>query len=98
MKTAAAVSIQTDDLAIEHSAMRAHGVRDLFCEVRPTLERVAVARDELAVVAGHVRQRAEAVELHLVQSIGVIERLRDTEQAHGAQRGRIRETQAVRIP
>jgi hypothetical protein len=59
---------------------------------------VAVARDELAVVAVHVRERAEAVELHLIQEVGVIERLRNAEQAHGAQRDGIRGRKAVRIP
>ena len=48
-------------------------------------------------MAGDMRQRAEAVELHLVQEIGMIERLRDPEQAHRAQRERIREPHVFRI-
>ena len=67
--------------------MRAHRVRDFFGEVRPTLEPMAVARDELAVMAGHVRQRAEAVELHLVQPIRVIERFRDAQETQSVAAG-----------
>ena len=43
---------------------------------------MAVPRDELAMVAGDVRQRAEAVELHLVQEVRMIERFRDAQVAH----------------
>jgi hypothetical protein len=59
VEPAPTISAQADDLAIEHRAVRANGMRDFFCEVRPTLERMAVARHELAVMAGDVRQRAE---------------------------------------
>jgi hypothetical protein len=62
--------------------MGAHGVCDFFCEVRPTLEPMTVARDELALMACHMRQRAEAVKLHLVQPVGMVEWLRDPEQTH----------------
>ena len=65
LKATPSVSGKTGDLAVEHRARRPN-VRDLFCEIGPTLEPMTVTRDELAVVAGDVRQRAYAVELHLV--------------------------------
>ena len=42
VKATAAVRIQTDDLAIQHRAVRAHRVGDFFGEVRPSLEHVTV--------------------------------------------------------
>ena len=67
---------------------RARRARSLL-EARPTPESVPVARDELAVMAIDMRQRAEAVELHIVQPIGVIKGLRNAEQAHRPQGTRI---------
>ena len=72
--------------------MGADGVRDLFGEVWPAREHVAVARDELTVMAGDMRQRAEAVELYFVQPVGMIEGLRNPTEAHRPQRRRIHST------
>ena len=38
-----------------------------------------------------MRQRAEPVELHFIQEVGMVERFRNAQEAHRAQRGGIRE-------
>ena len=48
-------------------------------------------------MAVDVRERAEPVELHLKVKIGVIERLRQAEQAHRAKRRWMKESQGFRI-
>jgi hypothetical protein len=45
---------------------------------------MAVARTQLAVMAGDVRQRAEAVVLHLEEPVGMVERLGDADEGHWA--------------
>ena len=58
-------------------------MRQFFSELRPLLERVAVAGNQLAVMTPDMREGAEAVDLWLKDEIGMIEGLRDSEQAHG---------------
>lgn len=61
----------------------ANRMGDFVRQLRPRLEHVAVARDQLAAMSADVRQRAEAVEFRLEQKIGMIERLRNPQQPHG---------------
>jgi hypothetical protein len=66
----AAVRLQAADLSVEHSGVRADGVREFLHELRPLLERVAIAKDELAPMAADVGQRPGAVELRLEMKSG----------------------------
>jgi hypothetical protein len=59
-------------------------------EVRPTLELMAVAGHELAVVLANVRQRAEAVEFHLVLPVGMIEWFAMRSRCMGVSEARIK--------
>jgi hypothetical protein len=57
--------------------MRSDDVRDLLRQVRPVLERVPVAGDQLTAVTADVRQRGEVVELGLEDEVGMIEGMRE---------------------
>ena len=65
------------DLSVEDRGPAAHRVGDFLGQLRPLLERVAVARDQLAAMPADVREGAEAVEFWLEQEVGMIERLGD---------------------
>ena len=59
--------VDARDLAVEHGVRRLHRLDDRLRHLREAVvETVAVARDELALAAAHVGDRAEPVELHLV--------------------------------
>lgn len=60
--------------------MRPHRMGNLLRELRPGLEGVAVAGDERAVVAIHIRERTEAVHLGVEAPVGVVQRLRDADR------------------
>ena len=64
VKATGPVRRQARDLPVQDRTMCTDGMRDLFCKVGPTLVDVAVARDELTVMAVHMRQCAEPVELY----------------------------------
>jgi len=83
MKVWPPVRFQTADLAVEHGTLHPHRVRDFLCELLPGLKPMAVAGDQLASMAGHIRERPEAVQLWLVDKLRVIERLRYPQQPHG---------------
>ena len=55
--------------------MRTDCVRNVLSQLRPLLEGVPVAGDELAAMAVDVRQRAETVKLRLEDEVGMIEGL-----------------------
>ena len=61
MEVGPPVGLETADLAVEYCAVSLHGVRNFLRELRPRFELMPVPRDELAPMAGHVRERAEAV-------------------------------------
>lgn len=48
-------------------------------------------------MAVDVRERAEPAELHVIQEVGMVERLGDAREAHRTERGWIREAHAFRI-
>ena len=56
IEPARSIRRQTGDLAVENRAARTNRVRDVFGKFWPALEPVTVARDQLAVMAGDVRQ------------------------------------------
>jgi hypothetical protein len=55
--------------------------------LRPLLERVTVARDELTTVSANVGQGAEAIKFGLEDKLRMIERLRDAKEPHGRDLG-----------
>ena len=57
-------------------------VREFFAGLRPVLECMTVARSQLAVMPGDVRQRAEAVVLDLEDPVGMVERLGEPNERH----------------
>jgi hypothetical protein len=81
-EVAAAVSIEATDLAVKYGAVRAHRMRNFFGELRPRLEHVAVAGDQLAVMTGHVRERSKSVDLWFKDKLRMVERLPDSEKPH----------------
>ena len=76
-------SVLWRDFTVEHRGVRADSVGEFLGQRRPLLERVAVAGDQLTMVAADVCQGAEAVQLGFKEKVGVIERLRDTEEPQG---------------
>ena len=54
--------------------------------LRPVLESMAVARSQLAVMAGDVRQGAEAVVLYFEEPVRVIEGFEQTDERHRTER------------
>jgi hypothetical protein len=58
---AAAVRLHATDFDVEHDSVRADSVRDFFCELRPRLEDIAVAGDELTAMPGRGREGCRGV-------------------------------------
>lgn len=70
-----AVRLQAADFTIEHRMPSSNSMRNVFGKIRPGLEDMSVARDELAAMAPQVGPRSEAVNLRLEGELGVIERV-----------------------
>jgi hypothetical protein len=79
---ATTIGLETANLAIEDRIMGPDGMRDFPSEIGPRLEQVAVPRDQLAVVAAHVRERPKAVKLRLKHKRRPVEGLRNAQKAH----------------
>jgi len=84
LEVAPASPIEAHDLAIDDCVVRFDRVCKFLTELRPMLERVAVARAQLAMVARNVRQRPESVVLDLEEPIGVVEWFREADERHRA--------------
>jgi hypothetical protein len=70
LEVGASVRLQTADLAIEHSGVRADRLGDFLGELWPLHECVAVTGDKLAAMAADMRQCPEAVKLRLEDEVG----------------------------
>ena len=57
-------------------------MRKFDVQIRPVFEHVSVARHEPAVMPVDQGQRAEAIELHFVNPLVVIERFGDADERH----------------
>jgi hypothetical protein len=73
LKVAAAVIVETDDLAVEDHIVCANAMRDFRTEHVLFAEDVAAARREPTLMALDVRERADTIVLDLEQPIGPVE-------------------------
>jgi hypothetical protein len=83
IEVAAAIRVETHELAIEHCIMRANAVGDFSRELIPARQDVPAARDEPALMPFDDRERAEAIVLDFVQLVGMVERLGNPDERHG---------------
>ena len=77
-----AVVAEAGHFAVEHGCRRPHGPPELGTEGSEGLVGVAVARDEPRGPVLDVGERPEAVELQLVDPLGVVEGLTATAKRH----------------
>lgn len=70
VEVAATIRLETNDLAIEDGRITSNGVRELGAEIRPRLVFAPAPRNQLALLAVDVGERAEAVPFHFHSQSG----------------------------
>src|SRR5437870_1593027 len=80
------VTIQTDDLAVQHGILDVEALGDLFGQGREPLVNIASARDELAAAGLHIGDGAEAVMFDLEHPFRMIEGRGSAAERHRLER------------